>query len=107
MKADQESLKETPLTYLLRLLSEKFTLLGPQHHCKQYFELFCELIDHHFSKKNIQGLSDSKPSETEVFNPEKLLIHIIDKIKEYNQMATEAGIDSDAATANDSNNLTN
>ena len=52
-------------------------------------------------------MSDSKPTETEVFNPEKLLIHIIDKIKEYNQMATEAGIDSDAATANDSNNLTN
>jgi hypothetical protein len=51
-----------------------------QYHCRQYFELFCELIDHYFQLKNKGRLGEQQ----QVFNPESLLGLIIDKIKEYN-----------------------
>lgn len=73
-----KELKEIPLTYLLRLLTSKFSLIS-KHPCRQYFELFCELIDHYFSyAASIKG--------TDVFNPESLLGLIIDQIKEFNTL---------------------
>jgi hypothetical protein len=39
-----DKVKEVPLFYLLKLLSEKFSLIS-DYHCKQYFDLFCNLID--------------------------------------------------------------
>ena len=77
-----KELKEVPLTYLLRLLTSRFSLIS-QHHCRQYFELFCELIDHYFSyAASIQG--------NDVFNPESLLGLIIDQIKEFNALNSVA-----------------
>lgn len=44
---------------MLRLLSNKFSLIS-NYRCKQYFELFCELIDHYFNLKNINiGVQDT------------------------------------------------
>ena len=77
-----EGVKETPLFYLLRLLSGKFSIIS-DYQCKQFFELFCELIDQYFIVNSIGNGTGSK----EVFNPETLLSVIIDKIKEYNQLA--------------------
>lgn len=34
------SIKEMPLFYLLKILSENFSLIT-SYHCKQYFDLFC------------------------------------------------------------------
>ena len=50
-----DKVKELPLIYLLRLLSQKFSLIS-EHHSKQYFDLFCELIDHYFVLKNLSGV---------------------------------------------------
>jgi hypothetical protein len=72
------------LYYLLRLLSGKFSIIG-EYPCKQYFELFCELIDQYFLIRQLS--SKTKGPETEVFNPESLLSLIIDKIKDYNKLA--------------------
>ncbi len=69
---------ETPLSFLLRLLSTKFTLIS-EYPCKQFFELFCEIIDLHFIMNKI-GDKNSM-----VFDPETLLSQIIDKIKIYNR----------------------
>ena len=66
--------------YLLKLLSSNFSIIS-QYHCKQYFELFCDLIDHYFNLKKLGG----DHQEHEIFNPEVLLSLIIDKIKEFNQ----------------------
>lgn len=63
------------LSLNLRLLSSKFPLIS-DYPSKQFFELFCELIDYYFLKK---GLGDIK--ETNVFDPELLLSEIIDKIR--------------------------
>ena len=65
---------------MLRLLSEKFSMIA-EYQCKQYFELFCELIDHYFVTMQI-GVN----REAQVFNPESLLSLIIDRIKAYNQL---------------------
>jgi hypothetical protein len=46
------AVKQTPLLYLLNLLSERFGLIT-KYHCKQYFELFCELIDHYFMARSL------------------------------------------------------
>lgn len=70
--------KTTPLAFLLKLLSGKFSIIS-DYPCKQFFELFCEIIDLHFI---VDKISDSK---TNVFNPELLLSQIIDKIKTYNK----------------------
>ena len=69
-----------PLKYLLRLLSENITLIS-KYHSKQYFDLFCSIIEYYFMIKSFGYVEDS---DTNSFNPELLLSHIIDKIKEYN-----------------------
>jgi len=38
---------ETPLEFLLKILSAKFAMIS-EYPCKQFFELFCEIIDLHF-----------------------------------------------------------
>jgi hypothetical protein len=59
-----------------------------QYHCKQYFELFCELIDHYFNLSSLTGVSEALlNSGSAAFNPENLLSSIIDKIKDYNDIA--------------------
>ena len=75
--------EQPPLLYLLKLLSDKFALIS-NYHCKQYFELFCELIDQYFTVDHHQA----------EFNPETLLGLIIDKIKEYNRMESTAATDN-------------
>lgn len=74
---------QTPLIYLLKLLSQNFKFIT-DYPCKQYFELFCELIDHYFLAR---AVSADSSLQQEAFNPEQLLILIIDKIKEYNKLA--------------------
>lgn len=74
------AVKELPLFYLLRLLSDKFSIIS-DYPCKQFFELFCDLIDQYFM---IRALS-SGSQQQQVFNPENLLSQIIDKIKDYNK----------------------
>jgi len=64
----------------LRLLSDNFQFIS-DYPCKQYFELFCELIDEYFNQKKTSN------GEKEVFNPETLLSLIIDKIKDYNKLS--------------------
>ncbi len=71
---------QSPLLYLLKLLSSNFSIIS-EYPCKQYFELFCDLIDHYFHIKNLGGAQDEQ-----VFNPETLLSLIIDKIQEFNQL---------------------
>ena len=48
--AADKNIQRPPLFYLLNLLSENFHLIS-KYQCKQYFELFCELIDLDFSLK--------------------------------------------------------
>ena len=43
-------IQEPPLYYLLRLLCDNFALIN-QYQCKQYFEMFCDLIDFYFTHK--------------------------------------------------------
>ena len=76
----------------MRLLSSKFSIIS-QYHCKQYFDLFCELIDHYFTYQSTQG------AKSDAFNPESLLALIIDKIKEFNQLAATHDSNNDEASA--------
>ena len=54
-----------PLKYLLDLLSKNITLIS-NYHSKQYFDLFCTVIEYYFMIKSI-GSSESEESS---FNPE-------------------------------------
>jgi len=48
MAPDQKQPDKTkPLDFILKLLSVNFSLIS-EYPCKQYFELFCELLDKHF-----------------------------------------------------------
>ena len=68
------------LEFMLQLLSDKFTLIS-KFDSKQYFELFCDLIDYFFMNSQVSGIEKIK------FNPKELLGIIIDKIIDYNKMA--------------------
>lgn len=59
-------IKQTPLAFLLKLMSNNFEIIS-DYPCKQFFELFCEIIDLHF----IVNKMSEKPSN--VFNAEILL----------------------------------
>lgn len=65
---------ETALGFLLKLLSKNFYQIS-DHFCRQFFELFNELIDLHFIKVEL-GTADIN-----LFNAEALLGQIIDKIR--------------------------
>lgn len=45
------SAQESPLDFVLGLLSQNFSLIS-EYPCKQYFELFCELLDKYFANTN-------------------------------------------------------
>ena len=64
---------------MLRLLSTRFSQIS-DYQCKQFFELFCDLIDLYFIVKSVYGAE----AGSSIFDPEQLLSQIIDKIKEYN-----------------------
>ena len=76
--SSSKNLVTNPLKYMLQLLSNNITQIS-NYHSKQYFELFCSIIEYYF---NITSFV--LESEEQSFNPEQLLSHIIDKIKEYN-----------------------
>ena len=75
----KNKLKEDPLKYLLNLLSKNITKISA-YHSKQYFDLFCSIIEYYFMMKQF-GYAEEEEGG---FNPEQLLSHMIDKIKEYN-----------------------
>lgn len=77
---DSKLVREPPLFYLLRLLSTRFSQIS-DYQCKQFFELFCDLIDLYFIVKSVYGADIGS-----VFDPEQLLSQIIDKIKDYNTL---------------------
>lgn len=62
-----------PLPYLLKLLSNKFSLAS-NHPSKQFFELFSSLIDMHYDPSN------QSQQDEQLFNAELLLGQIIDKL---------------------------
>ena len=64
-----------PIVYLLELLSSNFSYIS-QYDCRQYFQLFCLLIDIHFRS------SSHKTS----FNPKNLLSQVIDHIALVNDL---------------------
>lgn len=65
---------ESALGFLLKLLSKNFYKIS-DHFCRQFFELFNDLIDLHFIKVEL-GTADMS-----LFNAEQLLGQIIDKIR--------------------------
>ena len=76
---------EPPLDVILKLLSSNFSLIS-EYPCKQYFELFCELLDKHFLEAKL------RPPGTVglVLDSEALLSAVIDRIREENQKAQRA-----------------
>ena len=77
---------QPPMFYLLRLLSSNFSLIS-DYQCKQYFELFCDLIDLYFIMHTLVGSSEN----SHIFDAESLLSTIIDYIKDYNRQARNKG----------------
>ena len=59
---------------MLKLLSKHFSEIS-QYPCNQFFALFNELIDLHFAKVDVD---DAEPN---LFDSERLLNSIIDKIR--------------------------
>ena len=68
------------LEFMLTLLSDRFALIST-YDSKQYFELFCDLIDYFFIKQQVGG------DKSIAFNPKDLLGLIIDQIIDYNKKA--------------------
>jgi hypothetical protein len=86
---DQTQLEKTkPLDFILKLLSVNFSLIS-EYPCKQYFELFCELLDKHFlevaSKRQLN--SQDTGATGQVIDSEALLSTVIERIREENQQA--------------------
>jgi hypothetical protein len=69
-------------------LSVNFSLIS-EYPCKQYFELFCELLDKHFlevaSKRQLN--SQAAVAAGQVIDSEALLSTVIERIREENQKA--------------------
>ena len=89
MAPDQKRPEKTkPLDFILKLLSVNFSLIS-EYPCKQYFELFCELLDKHFlevaSKRHLG--SQSTAATGQVIDSEALLSTVIERIREENQQA--------------------
>jgi hypothetical protein len=68
------------LDFILKVLSSKFSLIS-EYPCKQYFELFCELLEKHYAEAR-QG-SQQDPASY-VVDSEALLSSVIDRIREEN-----------------------
>ena len=76
---------QPPLDVILKLLSANFSLIS-EYPCKQYFELFCELLDKHFA----EAKGRSPGAGGLVLDSEALLSAVIDRIREENQKAQRA-----------------
>lgn len=83
--------RQKPLDFILKLLSVNFSLIS-EYPCKQYFELFCELLDKHFLEVASTGLPNSKSegASKQVIDSEALLSTVIERIREENQQAQRA-----------------
>lgn len=80
--------KTKPLDFILKLLSVNFSLIS-EYPCKQYFELFCELLDKHFLEVASKRQLNSQDAGTtgQVIDSEALLSTVIERIREENQQA--------------------
>ena len=86
MAPDQTQPEKTkPLDFILKLLSVNFSLIS-EYPCKQYFELFCELLDKHFLEvaSERQVNSQDAVATREVIDSEALLSTVIERIREEN-----------------------
>jgi hypothetical protein len=72
-----------PLASVLQLLSSNFSLISA-YPSKQYFELFCELMDRFVLLTNTGALSEA---EGKVIDSEALLSAVISRIREENSKA--------------------
>ena len=78
-KIDQQ---HRPLEFFLRIMSDNFKLIF-DYPCRQFFDLYSELIDQHFLSQTIGGINGDNNSidSQKTFNPEHILCLIIDKIR--------------------------
>lgn len=82
----EDSTTITPLAYTLKLLGSNFSLIS-EYPCRQYFELFCELLDKYFLESKLGG---ALAAGDKVIDSEALLSAVIGRIREENQKAQRA-----------------
>lgn len=92
VRAGGEPGRPSPLESTLRLLSSNFSLIS-EYPCRQYFELFCELLDKHFLDAKIGARA---AAAAQVIDSEALLSAVIDRIREENQKAQRARAEGQA-----------
>lgn len=78
---------ESALGFQLKLLSKNFHKIS-LYPCRQFFDLFNELIDYYFVKVTLGT------EERDLFDPEQLLSQIIDKIRADKAKLPDDQIDS-------------
>lgn len=78
--------QKSALSSILQLLARNFSLIS-SYPCKQYFELFCELLDKHVLASRT-GLAAA--ANEDVIDSEALLSAVIGRISEENQKAQKA-----------------
>jgi len=78
-----EGISKTGLEFQLTLLSKNFSLIS-KYDSKHYFELFCDIVDYYFRKKD-----ELAKGAEEVFNPVELLSNIIERIRSLIQRGTK------------------
>jgi hypothetical protein len=84
----QTSESESALGFQLKLLSKNFHKIS-LYPCRQFFDLFNELIDYYFVKVTLGS------EESDLFDPEQLLSQIIDKIRADKAKGSEEQIGSE------------
>jgi len=80
------------LNYILGLLGDSFAQ-STTNPCRQYFELFNELIDYVTLREALGG--DSKSGDLSIYDPEKLLAQIIDEIKNNKKKSAEQALNEE------------
>jgi hypothetical protein len=88
--------ESSALDFTLKLLSANFSLIS-EYPCKQYFELFCELLDKHFLEAKLT--TRAATVEDQVIDSEALLSAVIDRIRGENQKAQRARIEGQASAS--------
>ena len=84
----QTSESESALGFQLKLLSKNFHKIS-LYPCRQFFDLFNELIDYYCVKVTLGS------EESDLFDPEQLLSQIIDKIRADKAKGSEEQIGSE------------
>lgn len=79
-----------PLAHTLKLLASNFSLIS-EYPCKQYFGLFCELLDKYFLEAKLSG------GDAPAIDSESLLSAVIGRIREENQKAQKARVELQGA----------